>query len=1287
MSSSTPGSESALVKVATPSPSPLARMDVDYTGSKFEMHSSLSDEERRFYIKMYPNVDLVNQRKVHCTVCKQHLGTAPASENNIKMHPILRVTHCVKCHDFYNSGEFSKGEDGSELYCRWCGQGGEVYCCSTCPYVFCKSCIVKNLSKGVIVDIEQNEHWNCFSCTSKILWPLRAQHWALVNYLETQKRALQGLQLSDVEARRQMLKDNSNCCRLAKSKASSLSDSMESLESNVSKRSHNSSVSSNKRGSMPKAVPSAPPAKRPKSSNDEVVCTPDLLSMLEPDCQLSVTPKPAGRQSMPAASVTTTPRIVTVQQNYQPGPSSSNNSSNGSASGSSSMTMPRSNLPPPLVLSGSGIRYRQTTPGVSSNVVRRTVVPNAVKSAGPVFHTINGYRVDLNSAAQQDSYRLPNGRLIQVKRQMPQAVSQPSPPPPPPALSIPQVGPGVVIRPRPPNPPSRPSLHISTYGSNMGIYNPQSGPPQRPPQVRVANPIQGPPPLQGPPPNANGGQTLMITPAPPPPPKVPTLVRHNFPNTPMGQARAQLQEQIFSAMDICTHLTGKVVSLTHSNAYNQVRNYLELKELYIHMSYLMTYAIGRFKNLQEKCLVDMREKGFKNDANSLENGQLAAEKQASDDEDNEIEIVEPKTDTITIDSDNEDDTPSTSSQQQPQQNAIMKITSVTSAAPKSELKENQAEIDVAAFSSTILASLLEVEVNEVPNEPKSVSPGQKKQPRKKTTNKPNPALLQLERQRMEEMKKSDAKLKMKVVVRLKRAEDEFEVARKWVEDCRKREQKLGTGNDSSAAKEVSANDAAKEPAKAPSEKAADSIKKIMEKPVIQEKASSAKKESIKEQGEDKVTVVDKEKVKNKEKIGNILKAAIKAKIGEKEKKLAEENLAQDENTTESEKKLTYEKTGKEKLVSKEIEIKKVSALEKEKVSQKIEAKISEKELAKEKNLKEDSKKESSKQVSKEKKADGTEMEVDSEISSEKEQVDPKEVESQKVSKKEKSAIAEMEVESEIASEIRKVDQKEKKEEPKTAEKNSIPKAKPIVKKNVHKPLKEYISEAKTSVVEKGKQTEKPEQKPDEVSEKLKKNAVEKENDISMESEKDTIKDTEADTKEIQNSVAEVEPVDLLTSNIVESMDTCNENDQPSAAELLESMDVGELVETPKELLDCAIDEVIAMDGIELSEATEELMKVLNSPSALASDNANEDETDSDANDLIENIPLETTEPPEILLKEDEGEVSSKSGPLTETEQSRTPSASSGENGDTEMESTQDVSDSAQDEPATAQIVG
>lgn len=213
--------------------------------------------------------------------------------------------------------------------------------------------------------------------------------------------------LSEAEIRRLMKKDSSTCCRLAKAKASGLSDSMESVESNASKRSHASSITSVKKSPKPHNIP----AKRPKSSNDEVVCTPDLLSMLEPDCQISVAPKPAARNPVPSPNITSTPRIVTVQQNYSgPSPSSSNTSSNGNPA-----PISRSSLPPPLVLSSSGMRYRQPTPGP---VVRRTVVPNAVRSAGPVFHTINGFRVDLNSAAQQDSYRLPNGRLIQVSRML-----------------------------------------------------------------------------------------------------------------------------------------------------------------------------------------------------------------------------------------------------------------------------------------------------------------------------------------------------------------------------------------------------------------------------------------------------------------------------------------------------------------------------------------------------------------------------------------------------------------------------------------------------------------------------------------------------------------------------------------------------------------------------------------------------------------------------------------------------------------------------------------------------
>lgn len=191
--------------------------------------------------------------------------------------------------------------------------------------------------------------------------------------------------------------------------------------------------------------------------------------------------------------------------------------------------------------------------------------------------------------------------------------------------------PQVVIRQRPAAAaaPPRMAHNSPAYGSNMGIYNPQINQQQRAPQiVRVNNGSQVQAmniPTPQIPANSNGAGSAMMAPASAAG-KAPSLVRHVFPNIGVGIARSQLQDQIFNAMEICTHLTGKVQTLTHSNAYNQARSYTDLKELYIHLSYLMTYAIGRFKQLQDKCIVDMREMGFKNDANSLENGQLAAGK-------------------------------------------------------------------------------------------------------------------------------------------------------------------------------------------------------------------------------------------------------------------------------------------------------------------------------------------------------------------------------------------------------------------------------------------------------------------------------------------------------------------------------------------------------------------------------------------------------------------------------------------------------------------------------------
>lgn len=65
------------------------------------------------------------------------MGSSLIKQKDRYVHPMLKVLVCKSCYNFYTSGDFEKDEDGSELYCRWCGQGGKVICCSKCEYVFC----------------------------------------------------------------------------------------------------------------------------------------------------------------------------------------------------------------------------------------------------------------------------------------------------------------------------------------------------------------------------------------------------------------------------------------------------------------------------------------------------------------------------------------------------------------------------------------------------------------------------------------------------------------------------------------------------------------------------------------------------------------------------------------------------------------------------------------------------------------------------------------------------------------------------------------------------------------------------------------------------------------------------------------------------------------------------------------------------------------------------------------------------------------------------------------------
>ncbi|XP_053599747.1 uncharacterized protein ADD1 [Plodia interpunctella] len=188
-------------------------------------------EERNYYKNKFLDLKVVQSYRLHCTACDRHLGCSAKNENRMRAHPMLRTLVCHTCHTFYNSGEFDKGDDGSELYCRWCGQGGQVYCCSDCPHVFCAKCIKRNLGMSKIKEIENTDDWKCFKCNPKCLWDLRALCWALLRYCDLKNKITYAIQDPDLKEvyQKDCALDHSECCR-NKGKRKSKDDSKKKID-------------------------------------------------------------------------------------------------------------------------------------------------------------------------------------------------------------------------------------------------------------------------------------------------------------------------------------------------------------------------------------------------------------------------------------------------------------------------------------------------------------------------------------------------------------------------------------------------------------------------------------------------------------------------------------------------------------------------------------------------------------------------------------------------------------------------------------------------------------------------------------------------------------------------------------------------------------------------------------------------------------------------------------------------------------------------------------------------
>ncbi|XP_039745889.1 uncharacterized protein LOC120623747 [Pararge aegeria] len=180
-----------------------------------DFDEDIPEEERNHYKTLYKDLNTVTVMKLHCSACDRHLGCSARNDNRMRTHPMLRTLVCQTCHTFYNSGEFEKGDDGSELYCRWCGQGGQVYCCSACPHVFCAKCIKRNLGTPKIKEIEQLDDWKCFKCNNRCLWDLRALCWAVIRYCDLKNKITYEVEDPTIKeaCQRSCAQDYSECCK------------------------------------------------------------------------------------------------------------------------------------------------------------------------------------------------------------------------------------------------------------------------------------------------------------------------------------------------------------------------------------------------------------------------------------------------------------------------------------------------------------------------------------------------------------------------------------------------------------------------------------------------------------------------------------------------------------------------------------------------------------------------------------------------------------------------------------------------------------------------------------------------------------------------------------------------------------------------------------------------------------------------------------------------------------------------------------------------------------------
>lgn len=442
-------------------------------------------------------------------------------------------------------------------------------------------------------EIEETDEWSCFVCNKDILKTHRAQHWALRNFMNKQLKKIQKSDFNDEDEVNNLLnEDSSKCCPRKKRKAIAKPVAAPVKRVPPMTREYMTIQPPAKKPHIqttPKPRVSVTPKISPRtyanSRNSEIVCTPDILGLLNENDDSAI-PK---TNMMPSTSV----------------------------------------APPPLILRNNQMKQQ------------RPIQPAPAQVPSPIYHNVNGFQIDLNHAARQEIFRLPNGKLIQVRKQTAAPTAAPvafrpsmaSIAPRQPQFTIRQASPMTttarMFRPQmpqarfqtTPQPQHRFTVNDKHGMTNHGISN-STTQPQATPVVATPTIISSVFTQQ------NGSISVARAPQP---------------NTPFGKAKTEFEDRIINGMEICQHTINKMITLTNSSSFKQSRTFTDLKDLYIHLEYLFNYTADKFQTLREN---------LKTGKESLVKHDVASKEKCDNDE---LEIVEEKTDIIEVLSDADDE--------------------------------------------------------------------------------------------------------------------------------------------------------------------------------------------------------------------------------------------------------------------------------------------------------------------------------------------------------------------------------------------------------------------------------------------------------------------------------------------------------------------------------------------------------------------------------------------------------------------------------------------------------